>query len=1041
MADTTMSQRILVFLSCAHLVVGCSPFPRPDDIIIRSGTISNQMYFIKDGEILMERHGVLIMELSDGEFFGESSLLSSKPSTANFIAQSFCDLFTLTRHHYEQVIEYYPKYRQLLVWKMNAINAQKRKLVQAVQTGTAKQDAPATANVMSEFKPTSPPHPSSPGSEPSPQFATRRNSDSHVHLTNGLSGGGVGSGAAGASNTISNMGSRRKSVSGTGTRGTPLLVPAQPYHTMDIPSPLGHGAEGFNKNRRGSFQQHRTELERKRASLLSEHDGQPGSPTTQLAMRVVIGQEQMQAKHLLAAHTSSHSPPPRTPSPSTPASPQTVIPPTFPASPSSPIASSASSAIVDDDHAPVLRVHAGRQIAEAYVPHVRRLEIDVIVPSFRFSSAGGRLLPSPTTYKSSLVQLEEFKDPHTQLTPGGSLALQSSASGLTIPAATRSHRLSPKVGFQATPESFLTPEPLSNDNNYPAIIFTPMPHSLPPTPHHGPPTPSSGAGSQPLMSPVSDTEGTKLGYARSVNGYHAPTIAALPATSQQDRPVLPLLKTHSSDGSNNSGSLPSPSQTSQINTILFPESGDGILHVRQPSDGAGSTPSYLPSPSASRSWNLSGGGGGEAEPSPTASSWPPRDPDIDDSIQIQLAKTNYMGLTMEQKVAVAGPTSPSIAAIPHGVTPLDGNASPLGMSLISPTPLFNAIRTGTTHIGSAPAAGRRQSLAGLPEGAEHSEDTVITVTDSQQHREESKSQDITLDISVESPTLRSALMEVEPARLMIHRAVHADLSDAVQQQPELSTSIDIEPPRLLIHASPRKRLPPVPAFDLDDQPPSLHRSSSMPHLSSASDRAVPDFMNDPLLRSALGLASPPEAAKVHDATHEMVRPVGRPPALVSHDSSTTPSATPQGSPSLVPPPPPTFKVAPQRRRAKSHDFSNMGMENDLQRLLATTARRVAQHLRKPSRAPQMPPAEVLAAAAAAAAAARPVRPPSAMAAGRPNGRMARHGSIVDRSEVPEVRPTIFADHRNRRHSFNAGVFNSKPEGETTEQTFKSVFDF
>ena len=127
----------------------------------------------------MERHGVLLVELSSGDFFGESALLNSKPSTANYIAQTFCDVFTLSRHNFEQVIEYYPRYRQLLIWKMSAINAQKRKQVALIASGG--QGKPAEAAVTKEAPPmpaahTSPtmrPHEDSPSQAPMPSSRTQ----------------------------------------------------------------------------------------------------------------------------------------------------------------------------------------------------------------------------------------------------------------------------------------------------------------------------------------------------------------------------------------------------------------------------------------------------------------------------------------------------------------------------------------------------------------------------------------------------------------------------------------------------------------------------------------------------------------------------------------------------------------------------------------------------------------------------------------------------------------------------------------------------
>jgi hypothetical protein len=136
------------FVKSIALVLQAAVF-MPDDIIIRAGTASAGMYFVKDGVVAMERQGAVLMELGEGDFFGESHLLSAhRPATANYIALTFCDVCTLSKAHYEQVIEYYPRYRQTLVWKMSALNAQKRKEMKGAAaaaenvTGTAASSSP-----------------------------------------------------------------------------------------------------------------------------------------------------------------------------------------------------------------------------------------------------------------------------------------------------------------------------------------------------------------------------------------------------------------------------------------------------------------------------------------------------------------------------------------------------------------------------------------------------------------------------------------------------------------------------------------------------------------------------------------------------------------------------------------------------------------------------------------------------------------------------------------------------------------------------------
>lgn len=65
-------QRVSLFKDCeigfikALAVVLQAQVFMPRDFVIRAGTIANQMYFIKDGTVTMERKGVVLLELGPG---------------------------------------------------------------------------------------------------------------------------------------------------------------------------------------------------------------------------------------------------------------------------------------------------------------------------------------------------------------------------------------------------------------------------------------------------------------------------------------------------------------------------------------------------------------------------------------------------------------------------------------------------------------------------------------------------------------------------------------------------------------------------------------------------------------------------------------------------------------------------------------------------------------------------------------------------------------------------------------------------------------
>jgi hypothetical protein len=84
----------------------------PGEVVFRQGALGEEMYFIVRGDVeILDAAGATVARLTDGSFFGEMALLTSKPRNATARAVDFCDLCVLDRATFERVIEHYPDFQ------------------------------------------------------------------------------------------------------------------------------------------------------------------------------------------------------------------------------------------------------------------------------------------------------------------------------------------------------------------------------------------------------------------------------------------------------------------------------------------------------------------------------------------------------------------------------------------------------------------------------------------------------------------------------------------------------------------------------------------------------------------------------------------------------------------------------------------------------------------------------------------------------------------------------------------------------------------
>jgi glucose-6-phosphate 1-dehydrogenase len=106
-ADAVLLHRLALMLRPAVAAAGAD--------IVRLGEPGDEMYFLCRGQAeALDAAGHRLNLLTDGDFFGELSLLYPRPRTATVRAVVLCDLFVLDRADFDGLLRDYPRFEATL---------------------------------------------------------------------------------------------------------------------------------------------------------------------------------------------------------------------------------------------------------------------------------------------------------------------------------------------------------------------------------------------------------------------------------------------------------------------------------------------------------------------------------------------------------------------------------------------------------------------------------------------------------------------------------------------------------------------------------------------------------------------------------------------------------------------------------------------------------------------------------------------------------------------------------------------------------------
>lgn len=78
-------------------------------VLAREGETGREFFVILEGEVSVTKDGSELRRLSDGDFFGEISLVEDRPRTATVTATTPLRFFVLTRQSFRSLLEHQPE--------------------------------------------------------------------------------------------------------------------------------------------------------------------------------------------------------------------------------------------------------------------------------------------------------------------------------------------------------------------------------------------------------------------------------------------------------------------------------------------------------------------------------------------------------------------------------------------------------------------------------------------------------------------------------------------------------------------------------------------------------------------------------------------------------------------------------------------------------------------------------------------------------------------------------------------------------------------
>jgi CRP-like cAMP-binding protein len=122
-------------------------FFSPGEILVEQGDPGDSMYVIIQGQVKVERDGVLLAQLGRGQHFGEVSLVDQQPRSARVQCEAFGSAIIISRDQLQEFCRRDPALGNVLIWKLlQALGGRLRDANQLVTLSARGSNGESTAD-------------------------------------------------------------------------------------------------------------------------------------------------------------------------------------------------------------------------------------------------------------------------------------------------------------------------------------------------------------------------------------------------------------------------------------------------------------------------------------------------------------------------------------------------------------------------------------------------------------------------------------------------------------------------------------------------------------------------------------------------------------------------------------------------------------------------------------------------------------------------------------------------------------------------------
>ncbi|KAL1416038.1 hypothetical protein MTO96_028377 [Rhipicephalus appendiculatus] len=90
-------------------------FFQPGDLIVKQDTVGHKMYFLQSGKVnIVHDNGEFVASAYPGAYFGEMCLLTRARRQANVVAETYCNVLSLSDEDFQRALEKHPLMRRAM---------------------------------------------------------------------------------------------------------------------------------------------------------------------------------------------------------------------------------------------------------------------------------------------------------------------------------------------------------------------------------------------------------------------------------------------------------------------------------------------------------------------------------------------------------------------------------------------------------------------------------------------------------------------------------------------------------------------------------------------------------------------------------------------------------------------------------------------------------------------------------------------------------------------------------------------------------------